>query len=100
MVLLQPQKRLLPAWTSLSQGSIVPFTNICVVGSDLRIGIVHARWNAKMIDALLAGARKSLKEAGVKDENIVLQTVPGSYELPFAVQRYDIASLPRRSRIT
>lgn len=41
-----------------------------------------------MIDALLAGAKKSLKEAGVKDENIVLQTVPGSYELPFAVQRY------------
>lgn len=41
-----------------------------------------------MIDALVAGAKKSLKEAGVKDENIVLQTVPGSYELPFAVQRY------------
>ncbi|KAE9974188.1 hypothetical protein BLS_005822 [Venturia inaequalis] len=56
-------------------------------GSELRIGIVHARWNAKMIDALLAGAKKSLKEAGVKDENIILQTVPGSYELPFAVQR-------------
>jgi len=56
-------------------------------GSELRIGIVHARWNAKIIDALLAGCKKSLKEAGVKDENIVLQTVPGSYELPFAVQR-------------
>lgn len=51
-----------------------------------------------MIDALLAGAKKSLKEAGVKDENIVLQTVPGSYELPFAVQRYAIPILLTISR--
>lgn len=50
-----------------------------------------------MIDALLAGAKKSLKEAGVKDENIVLQTVPGSYELPFAVQRYvELTSLRQK----
>jgi 6,7-dimethyl-8-ribityllumazine synthase len=32
--------------------------------------------------------KKALKDAGVKDENVVVQTVPGSYELPFAVQRY------------
>jgi len=56
-------------------------------GSALRIGIVHARWNSKIIDALVAGCRKSLAEAGVRDENIVVQTVPGSYELPYAVQR-------------
>jgi len=56
-------------------------------GSELRIGIVHARWNSKIIDALLDGTKKALKAAGVKDENIVVQTVPGSYELPFAVQR-------------
>ncbi|KAL1304653.1 hypothetical protein AAFC00_003614 [Neodothiora populina] len=56
-------------------------------GSKLRIGIVHARWNTKIIDALLDGALAKLKAAGVKDENIVLQTVPGSYELPYAVQK-------------
>lgn len=56
-------------------------------GSGLRVGIVHARWNSKIIDSLLDGAKKSLAAAGVKDENIVIQTVPGSYELPFAVQR-------------
>jgi 6,7-dimethyl-8-ribityllumazine synthase len=33
------------------------------------------------------GAKKSLHAAGVKEENIVVQTVPGSYELPFAVQK-------------
>jgi 6,7-dimethyl-8-ribityllumazine synthase len=57
-------------------------------GSELRIGIVHARWNTKIIDSLVAGAKKALTDAGVKEENIVLQTVPGSYELPYAVQRY------------
>ncbi|KAL1959249.1 hypothetical protein VTO42DRAFT_2436 [Malbranchea cinnamomea] len=61
-------------------------------GSDLRIAIVHARWNERIIQALVEGAKKTLREAGVKEENIVLQSVPGSYELPFAVQRIYSAS--------
>jgi 6,7-dimethyl-8-ribityllumazine synthase len=61
-------------------------------GSALRIGIVHARWNEQIISALLDGTLKSLRAAGVKDENIVIQTVPGSYELPYAVQRMYLAS--------
>ncbi|KAF2499746.1 6,7-dimethyl-8-ribityllumazine synthase-like protein [Lophium mytilinum] len=64
-------------------------------GSGLRVGIVHARWNNKIIDALLSGAKKSLADAGVKKENIVIQSVPGSYELPFAVQRIDLPSLTK-----
>ena len=59
-----------------------------ISGSGLRIGIVHARWNTKIIDALLDGTKKALKQAGVKDENIILQSVPGSYELPYAVKQY------------
>ncbi|KAK3699548.1 lumazine synthase [Vermiconidia calcicola] len=66
-------------------------------GSTLRIGIVHARWNTKIISALLDGTLKALKAAGVKDENIVLQSVPGSYELPFAVQRMYTASQQQSS---
>ncbi|KAF2759286.1 Lumazine synthase [Pseudovirgaria hyperparasitica] len=61
-------------------------------GSGLRVGIVHARWNTPLIDALVEGSIKSLKAAGVTDENIVIQSVPGSYELPFAVQRMYAAS--------
>ncbi|KAF2212562.1 hypothetical protein CERZMDRAFT_97060 [Cercospora zeae-maydis SCOH1-5] len=61
-------------------------------GANLRIGIVHARWNTKIIDALLQGTLKSLKAAGVRQENIVIQTVPGSYELPYAVQKMFQAS--------
>ena len=79
-------------------------------GSALRVAIVHARWNREVIDALVAGAVATLKSQGVRENNIVVQTVPGSFELPFAVQRYascylvlheltsdsDIASLPAR----
>ncbi|KAF2222371.1 6,7-dimethyl-8-ribityllumazine synthase [Elsinoe ampelina] len=66
-------------------------------GSELRIGIVHARWNAQIIDALLDGTKKSLSAAGVKSENIVLQSVPGSYELPYAVQRIYASSQTQAS---
>jgi 6,7-dimethyl-8-ribityllumazine synthase len=57
-------------------------------GSNLRIAIVHARWNKAIIDALVAGAVAKLKERGVKESNIVIQSVPGSFELPFACQKY------------
>jgi len=61
-------------------------------GSGLRIGIVHARWNSTIIEPLVAGTKKSLAAAGVKEENIVIETVPGSWELPIAVQRLYAAS--------
>ncbi|KAK8843353.1 6,7-dimethyl-8-ribityllumazine synthase [Kwoniella newhampshirensis] len=56
-------------------------------GSPFRIAIVHARWNDAIIGALLEGTVNKLKEQGVKEENIVIKTVPGSYELPFACQK-------------
>ena len=57
-------------------------------GSELRIAIVHARWNKIIIDALVAGAVAKLKERGVRESNIVVQTVPGSFELPLACAKY------------
>ena len=56
-------------------------------GSGLRIAIVHGRWNMGIIGPLLEGAKKSLLAAGVLEENITVQSVPGSYELPYAAQR-------------
>ncbi len=48
-------------------------------GSGLRIGIVHARWNMSIIGPLLEGTKKKMLEAGVKESNIVVQSVPGSW---------------------
>eukprot|EP01137_Pigoraptor_chileana_P005038 Opistho-2@47561 len=52
-------------------------------GSALRIGIVRARWNPEVINALHDGCIQALKSCGVRDENIIVESVPGSYELPY-----------------
>ncbi|KAK7714189.1 lumazine synthase [Diaporthe eres] len=61
-------------------------------GSGLRIGIVHARWNAEIIDPLLEGTKAKLLACGVQESNIVVESVPGSWELPIGVQRMFAAS--------
>ncbi|EAS31780.3 6,7-dimethyl-8-ribityllumazine synthase [Coccidioides immitis RS] len=61
-------------------------------GANLRIAIVHARWNTPIIEALVGGAKKKMLELGVKERNIVIESVPGSFELPFAVRRVYTAS--------
>jgi 6,7-dimethyl-8-ribityllumazine synthase len=61
-------------------------------GSNLRIGIVHARWNATIIEPLVKGTKDKLLECGVKESNIVIQSVPGSWELPIAVKQLYAAS--------
>ncbi|CAD6504038.1 BgTH12-05775 [Blumeria graminis f. sp. triticale] len=53
-------------------------------GSELRIGVVHARWNTAIIDPLLHGVLSSLDDAGVARHNIIVKSVPGSWELPIA----------------
>lgn len=55
--------------------------------ASLRIGIVHARWNTECIDALVKGAISRMEKAGVKTENIIVESVPGSFELPVATSR-------------
>lgn len=57
-------------------------------GSKLRIGILHARWNGPIIDALVKGAIARLGELGVKEENIIVESVPGSFELPYGTRLF------------
>uniref|UniRef100_A0A1D1ZH18 6,7-dimethyl-8-ribityllumazine synthase n=1 Tax=Anthurium amnicola TaxID=1678845 RepID=A0A1D1ZH18_9ARAE len=62
-------------------------------GSSLRVLIVHTRWNSLIVDALVKGAFDTMtKEYSVKSENITIQSVAGSFELPFATQRLIAAS--------
>ncbi|CAL1705589.1 unnamed protein product [Somion occarium] len=56
-------------------------------GSGLRVAIVHSRWNKTVIDALVAGTVSTLKAQGVKESNIAVQSVPGSFELPLACSK-------------
>ena len=56
-------------------------------GADRRVGIVVSRFNANIGDGLLAGALRALAEAGVKDDDIRVATVPGALETPLVLQR-------------
>uniref|UniRef100_A0A7S1RN93 6,7-dimethyl-8-ribityllumazine synthase n=1 Tax=Alexandrium catenella TaxID=2925 RepID=A0A7S1RN93_ALECA len=53
-------------------------------GSGLRIGIVVARWNSVVTDALVDGCVEAMKSCSVTD--IVIEKVAGSYEVPCAAQ--------------
>jgi 6,7-dimethyl-8-ribityllumazine synthase len=70
------------------------------VGSSLRVAIVHARWNPDIVDPLVASARSALISSGVPRQNIVIDSVPGSYELPFACQKVIAASQIQASSLT
>lgn len=50
-------------------------------GNEYAVGVVVAEWNREITDALAQGALDTLREHGVKEENIRLVHVPGSFEL-------------------
>jgi 6,7-dimethyl-8-ribityllumazine synthase len=54
-------------------------------GASFRIGIAAARFNETLVDGLLARVVARLILAGVKEANITTVRVPGSHEVPWAV---------------
>jgi 6,7-dimethyl-8-ribityllumazine synthase len=64
-------------------------------GRKLRIGIVQARFNETITDALARACEDELRALGVSDDNMVRVQVPGALEVPVALQalaesaRYD-----------
>ena len=55
-------------------------------GSDLHIGLVQARFNEGITDALADACRSQLLELGVREEHITHVLVPGALEIPTALQ--------------
>ncbi len=51
-------------------------------GQGLRVAVVAARFNEFVTRQLLTGALETLAHHGVRDEDISLAWVPGSFELP------------------
>lgn len=56
-------------------------------GAGMRVGIVVSEWNSNITEDLLSGCIGTLKEMGVKGDEIVVHSVPGSFELIFASRR-------------
>jgi 6,7-dimethyl-8-ribityllumazine synthase len=57
------------------------------VPADARFAILASRWNPRVSEALLAGARKAFADHGVADDAVDVVRVPGAWELPQAAAR-------------
>ena len=55
--------------------------------TGMKIGIVVAEWNENITAALLAGAKETLLKHGVALSDILVMTVPGSFELIYGASQ-------------
>jgi len=53
-----------------------------LLGEGLKFGLVVSRFNEMISKKLLDGSMDALRRQGVKDEDIEIAWVPGSYEIP------------------
>lgn len=60
-------------------------------GSKLKIGIVVSQFNNDITESMLEGAMKTLEENMVREKNIKVVRVPGSFEIPLACLRLAMA---------
>lgn len=58
-----------------------------LVGTDLKVGIVVARFNEFITSKLLGGAQDGLKRHGVDEANVDVAWVPGAFELPLVAKK-------------
>lgn len=70
------------AKVNLSALESIPLTN----PSQIKIGLVVSEWNKNITDNLLEGAISALKENKIKEQNIIVHRVPGTFELPLGAQ--------------
>ena len=54
---------------------------------DKIFGIVVSEWNTQITNALLEGCLEALGKSGAKQNNIIIEYVPGTYELAFGAQK-------------
>ena len=50
------------------------------------ITIVKSNFNQQVIDGLLTGCMKALKESGIEKEAVSIFEVPGAFEIPYTVK--------------
>ena len=54
---------------------------------EIKIGIVCARFNEFIVSKLLSGALDALNRHNIKDDNIHVAWVPGSFEIPLIASK-------------
>ncbi|WP_291566063.1 MULTISPECIES: 6,7-dimethyl-8-ribityllumazine synthase [unclassified Clostridium] len=58
-----------------------------VVASNIKVGVVAARFNEFIVSKLVSGAQDALIRHGVNDDDITIAWVPGAFEIPLVAQK-------------
>lgn len=58
-----------------------------LVVRDARFAIVAARFNEFIVESLIRGALRCLRQHGANDADIEIVRVPGAFEMPLAVEK-------------
>ncbi|WP_395297136.1 6,7-dimethyl-8-ribityllumazine synthase [Kitasatospora hibisci] len=53
--------------------------------ADLKVAVIAAQWHEQVMNGLLDGAHRALKELGIAEPTVL--RVPGTFELPVAAKR-------------
>ncbi len=53
---------------------------------NMRFGVIVSEWNHEITSRLLEGAVSTLKKYGAAENDIIINHVPGSFELPLGAQ--------------
>jgi 6,7-dimethyl-8-ribityllumazine synthase len=71
----------------MRMGKAMPVYEGSLTPSPGRFALVAARFNQRIVESLVAGARDTLHRHGVADDAIDLAWVPGSFEMPLVALR-------------
>ena len=71
----------------MKSGYEAPATLGTVRYNGLSVALLATRWNTDIVDALLVGARRALRDHGLSDDQIREFRAPGAYELPLACEQ-------------
>lgn len=69
-----------------SQKNLSVFESPVPDADGYKFGIVVSEWNSEITGGLLKGALSLLKSKGVKDGDIIVKQVPGTFELSLGAQ--------------
>jgi len=58
-----------------------------LTAQDMKIGFVVTRWNSFVVDHLVKGSIETIVRHGGSEDNITQVMVPGSFEVPLAVEK-------------
>lgn len=71
---------------SLAMSTHAPAPPPTTFPAGTRVAVVAARFNAHVVDELLAGCLRRFSQMGLPDEAVEIHRVPGAFELPVAAK--------------